>query len=372
LNQKPNNMMRRTLLTIAAVGCTFTGTLLAQVSVTTKLPSTVVPGGEFNVELNISKGDVAGFAKLQQDLPTGFTALPGETANSTFSFKDRKVKFLWMALPATADIKVSYKVMVDASVSGNQIIEGNFSYIRNNETEKFVIPNDIIIVTADQAAAAQTDAANKKIEEQKAKEASANTAREAAVAAEESKTVEATDSKPTTDSTPSGNEPSTTSNSAVDNAKIEEQKRAEEAKKAKDEQAAAEAKRSKDAEQAEAKRKADSAKTQDISASKQQPSSSNNELKSKAGLVFRVQILAGPKSVDPSVLASKYNITEAISIEQHDGLNKYIVGEFGSYRPAKTFCNELRDNNNVEGPFVTAYNNGVRIHVKEALDIAGQ
>ncbi|MCF8258971.1 MAG: hypothetical protein K9J06_15560, partial [Flavobacteriales bacterium] len=114
------------------------------------------------------------------------------------------------------------------------------------------------------------------------------------------------------------------------------------------------------------------AEKQQAAAAPSQSSGTDAMLKSVPGLVFRVQIAAGPNNVDPSVFASKYNITEAIAVEQHEGLFKYVVGEFGSYRPAKTFSNELRDSNSVDGPFVTAYNNGVRIHVKEALDIAGQ
>jgi hypothetical protein len=92
----------------------------------------------------------------------------------------------------------------------------------------------------------------------------------------------------------------------------------------------------------------------------------------KAGLVFRVQVAAGPNKVDPAFLQSKYGINDPIVIEEHEGLFKYVVGEFGSYRPAKTFSNELRDNSGVEGPFVTAYSDGTRIHVKQALEMAGQ
>jgi hypothetical protein len=102
------------------------------------------------------------------------------------------------------------------------------------------------------------------------------------------------------------------------------------------------------------------------------PNYNDAMLKSKPGLVFRVQVAAGPNQVDPSFFAEKYGISDPISIEEHEGLYKYVVGEFGSYRPAKTFSNELRDSNGVNGPFVTSYNEGVRIHVKEALEIAGQ
>ncbi len=372
-------MIQKSILTIAFVGLT-TATLLAQVSVTTKVPSSVKPGGEFNVELNISKGDITGFAKLQQDLPTGFTALPGESANSTFSFKDRKVKFLWMALPATSDIKVSYKVVVDASVSGNQIMEGNFSFIRNNETEKFVLPKDIIVVSSDPTAASQSAAAaNQAMEDQKRKDEAASSARAAAQTEETAKPAETASSQESAQPAESSNtqettKPSesastqTTSSTSEADAQAAEEKRAAEVKKSQDAKAAAdqEAQR-KQAEQAKAQETKTAAKSQPAAAS-----SSASELKSKPGLVFRVQIAAGPKSTESALFASKHNISDAISVENHEGLSKYVVGEFGSYRPAKTYCNELRDTNGVAGPFVTAYNNGVRITVQEALNIAGQ
>ncbi len=380
-------MIQKSLLTIVFAGLT-TVTLLAQVSVTTKIPPTVKPGGEFNVELNISKGDVTGFAKLQQDLPTGFTAMPGESANSTFSFKDRKVKFLWMALPSTTDIKVSYKVVVDASVSGNQIMEGNFSFIRNNETEKFVLPKDIIVVSSDPTAASQNAAvANQAMEDQKRKEEAAAATRAAAQAEEAAKPAEIATSqevaKPAESTNTNAQEASNTaaeststqesssqpasSTSAAD-AQVAEEKRATEVKKSQDAKAAAdqEAQR-KQAEQAKAQESKPVVKSQPARAS-----SSASELKSKPGLVFRVQIAAGPKSTESALFASKHNISDAISVENHEGLSKYVVGEFGSYRPAKTYSNELRDTNGVAGPFVTAYNNGVRITVQEALNIAGQ
>ena len=86
--------------------------------------------------------------------------MPGESANATFSFKDQKVKFLWMALPNN-DFKVTYKVNIDESLSGNQIIEGTFSYIQDNETEKFIIPKDIIAIQTDNSDAEQKAAIDK-------------------------------------------------------------------------------------------------------------------------------------------------------------------------------------------------------------------
>ena len=355
---------------------------MAQVSVTTKLPATAVPGGNFTVELNIAKSDVAGFAKLQQQLPPGFTAEAVETANATFSFKDQKVKFLWMALP-NDDFKVSYKVAVDASLSGNQIIEGTFAYIKDNETEKLVIAKDIIKIQADQADAAKQAAMDKILADQQAKIDAANAAREEAapVTAEVQQEEVVAETKVVEPATETKTEPAAEAKveeaaAVVDNSAelAAAAKKEEDARKAKE---AKEAKQAQEAENARKKQEADEAKKAETAAKSSQPAPAANDyndamMKSKAGLVFRVQIAAGPNRDDPAFYQKKYGISDAVVIEDHDGLNKYVVGEFGSYRPAKTFSNELRDNNAVEGPFVTAYNNGVRIHVKEALDIAGQ
>jgi len=355
VNVKTNQMIRKALLACAFVGGVGTYSI-AQVSVTTKLPSTSTPGGEFNVELIISKGDVSGFAKLQHELPNGFSATAVETANSTFSFKDRKVKFLWMALPGTPDITVSYKVNVDPSITGNQILEGTFSYIRNNETEKQPIAKDIIVISADQAGAVQAAANQEIIEQQRLKSEAKEAARKAAQEAEQQEGT----AESSTESDESGD-------GGVAAAEEEARRKQQEQEQS-------------DAAARQAQEEADRAAAQVTAEQEQRPvrqeaapkAGVDAMLKSVPGLVFRVQVAAGPNSVDPSVFASKYGISDVISVEEHEGLFKYVVGEFGSYRPAKTFSNELRDNNGVDGPFVTAYNNGVRIHVKEALDIAGQ
>lgn len=370
-------MINRSTIITAFAALMVSGSVMAQVTVSTKLPATVPPGGSFNMELNVAKGDVAGFAKLQQQLPPGFTAEEGESANATFSFKDQKVKFLWMALP-NGDFKVSYKVSVDASLSGNQIIEGTFAYIKDNETEKFVIPKDIIAVRADQAGAQQDAAMQKILDEQRAKEEAAEAARkeasETAEVAESNPKVEKTEvvetntTEEVADNSAAEAEAAAAKKAADDAKKAEDARKAEEAKKAKD---AEKAKKAEEAKAAEDARKAEKAAQAEVAAA-ETASYNDAMMKSKPGLVFRVQIAAGPNQVDPSFFTQKYGISDAVVIEQHEGLNKYVVGEFGSYRPAKTFANELRDNNGVEGPFVTAYKDGTRIHVQEALNLAGE
>jgi hypothetical protein len=125
---------RRVTSFIGIVMMLAVATVQAQVSVTTKLPASAAPGSEFLVELTVEKPGITGFAKLEQSLPTGFEASQGQTANATFSFKDRKVKFLWMALPNDDSFTVSYTVKVDASLSGKQILEGKFANIKDKAT----------------------------------------------------------------------------------------------------------------------------------------------------------------------------------------------------------------------------------------------
>lgn len=354
-------MINRSTLLSALALVLVSGISMAQVTVSTKLPASVPPGGSFTMELDVAKGDVSGFAKLQQQLPPGFTAEEGESANATFSFKDQKVKFLWMALP-NGDFKLSYKVNVDASLSGNQIIEGTFAYIKDNETEKFVIPKDIIAVKASGAEAAKDAAMQQILADQKAKEEAAEAARQEAA---QSETKEEAPAKETASNEVADN--SAAEAKAAEDA--EKARKAEEKKKADDEKARkAEEKRR--ADEAKKEKEASTASPQPVA--KAAPDYNDAMMASKPGLVFRVQVAAGPNKVDPSIFQSKYGINEAVVIEEHEGLFKYVVGEFGSYRPAKTFSNELRDSNGVDGPFVTAYNDGVRIHVKDALEIAGQ
>jgi hypothetical protein len=293
---------------------------------------------------------VSGFAKLQQILPNGFSAEAGESANATFSFKDQKVKFLWMALP-NEDFSVSYKISVDVSLSGNQIIDGTFAYIKDNETEKFIIPKDIISVQADQAEAAQQAAMDQILADQQSKEEAAEAAREEAASEEE-----------VAEEVPAEEVVEEVAEEVAEEVVEVAEEVVEEVEEVAEEVI----------EEVVEEKPAPVEKETPVPAKEEAPNYNDSMMKSKPGLVFRVQIAAGPNQVDPFFFKEKYGLSDAVVVEEHEGLFKYVVGEFGSYRPAKTFSNEMRDNNGVVGPFVTAYNDGVRIHVKEALEIAGQ
>lgn len=116
------------------------------ITVTQNVPSKAKPDSEFTVELTINKGTVGGFAKLQQDLPEGFTAVQDENNGASFTFTNQAVKFIWMSLPSDKEFKIKYKVKVAAGISGDKTIAGKFSYVSDNVKQSIdITPSTITI-----------------------------------------------------------------------------------------------------------------------------------------------------------------------------------------------------------------------------------
>lgn len=113
-------------------------------------------GMEFTVEINVSKDGMKGFARIQETLPAGLTAMSLDNKGGTFSFIDQKVKIIWDNLPADEEVKVSYRVMADANASGDMVITGSFSYVENDDPKKADILSTTISVKAKTAVAANT------------------------------------------------------------------------------------------------------------------------------------------------------------------------------------------------------------------------
>ena len=127
-------------------------------TISVNAPKTASPASEFTVELTVKKGDVNGFAKLQQELPKGFTASELESQGASFTFSGQMVKFLWTELPKEGEFKISYRLSVDVSVSGVQSFGGKFSYLLNNDKTTIEIPATSINITESTDAAAQQTA----------------------------------------------------------------------------------------------------------------------------------------------------------------------------------------------------------------------
>jgi hypothetical protein len=130
----------------------FNAIVTVDLKITPNSPSNVSPGSEFTFEIAITKGSVSGFAKIQQDLPPGFTASEIDSKGASFTFSDNKVKFIWMSLPPDQEFKITYKVVVGQEVKGTHQIAGKFSYLDNNEKKTIDIPTrEITVGTAETA-----------------------------------------------------------------------------------------------------------------------------------------------------------------------------------------------------------------------------
>ena len=128
------------------------------ITVTQNIPSSAKPDSEFTVELTINKGSVGGFAKLQQDLPEGFTAFQDENTGASFTFTNQSVKFIWMALPSDKELKIKYKVKVAAGINGDKVIAGKFSYVSDNVKQSIEIaPSTITVGSKSSPIAAATE-----------------------------------------------------------------------------------------------------------------------------------------------------------------------------------------------------------------------
>lgn len=103
-------------------------------------------GGTFLVKIRIERRNLDSYFQIQQDLPKGMEATGVESQGANFTFKDGKVKYTWLRLPATEEVQVMYKVKVPFEMRGAQAIKGNYYYIREEEKESYALPTNNIEV----------------------------------------------------------------------------------------------------------------------------------------------------------------------------------------------------------------------------------
>ena len=302
-------MIKQIVLLLHIVGLFFYNLFLSQdVTVIQNIPANVAPNEEVIVSLTINKDDITGFAKIEQLLPVGFFASPIEVEGATFSFKDQKVKIIWMSLPEESEFTIHYKLKAPQDLNKKFTIRGKFSFIFNNEPKTIQIPKKHITIS--EGLISQTDKSSLSDNAIEEKESSS---KEGKIGVIKEK-----------------------------NRVIKEQKK----------EAVQEVKRSRRQSKTLTKSRVEST------------------LASKAAISYRVQVAALRKKNSINVLSRKLNISQPIDMEFHDGWNKYIVGSYSIYKIAREGRNKVR--NKVEKAFVTAYNQGKRITVQEALMISNQ
>lgn len=116
------------------------------IGVTLNVPNEVVAGTEFEVQVTIKKGDLASFSRLLQTMPAGLTVEPKDISNSDFSFEHKRARFIWLRMPDNKEFTVTYNVKVDKRLKGNFNIGGKFSYIVDNERRTVSVESSSITI----------------------------------------------------------------------------------------------------------------------------------------------------------------------------------------------------------------------------------
>lgn len=268
-------------------------------------------GNELIVNILVNKGNKEKFAKIEEKIPDGFTAEIVEAKDGIFTFKGGMVKFLWMNLPANPNYIVSYKLIPGEGTDLNTIdIAGTFSFIEKEETQSI----DIVQREAD-LLAMNPDQIN-------------SLANETGKKVAQDFPFKGTSSTYTSDPNDEG---------AV-NIPIEYVDM--------------------------------SSKTKLSGGTKS--SVNEHKLTPDNGVYYRVQIAAGHKLVNVARYFRKYKFKEVIKTERLDGWIKYSVGSFHIYKEARDYRNIVWNEKGINDAFVSAYNNGTRITVQEALMISNQ
>ena len=443
-------------------------------------PSSMSPGSSANISITINKGTVEDFAKLEIELPEGMSATPIQTNGASFSFKDQKAKFIWMALPSDQEFEVSYKLSAAPDASGNKIVKGTFSYIKSNQRVDYELQSKVIRIgegelannneetaevepVANSETTPQTDLNTyggsgmrcirsimgtsdeeyivtltvlenelenfAKIQENipagfvvseedsdgavvtisdrgikyvwfeapqmdefsvsyRLTTSTPNTpnisgvfsyvennapkevnvvkgpieTQEGMLAANETEE----EVSPEVEATDSSEEEESSNNSSITAAEDNESAGEAMAENEIEEEAQSTAEESKPA-------KVEESITAEVQEEIKEVKKAVTSIpEPETGVSYRVQIAASHQVVGQSYFTKKHGFTRNVNIENHEGWVKYTTGAHNVYKSARDDRNQIRDSFSFRGPFVTAYNDGVRITVQEALMITKQ
>ncbi|HJZ40097.1 MAG TPA: hypothetical protein VJ203_07005 [Bacteroidales bacterium] len=266
------------------------------------------PGGEYIVNVLVNKESTQKFAKIEEDVPDGFTAVALDAKDAIFTFKDQRVKFLWMNLPMEKYFTVSYRLIPrNQAKLDAPVISGAFSYLVEDKTVSVrVVEKDLDL---------------------------------ASLGAEEIQTLVAEALRePAPDLL---SDPVTDDVAVADNNK-----------------------------QVPPSEEPDVADEKPVNPGMEAYAS--QMLGTEQGVYFRIQLAAGHKPVDIDNYFSKLKLEKEIRKETHDGWQKYSVGSFIVYKEARDYRVHIWNTTPVKDAFVTAYNSGQRITVQEALMVTEQ
>ncbi|NBC83843.1 MAG: hypothetical protein GVY19_10760 [Bacteroidetes bacterium] len=265
--------------------------------------------GEVVVNLLVHKKDLEKFAKVEEEISDGFSAVSITSKDAIFTFNDNIAKYLWMNLPADPYFIITYNLVPDTDKTlADLSIHGQFSYIREDET----IVIDII----------QKDIDLNEISSAEIRELI------------------------------QGKKQGTSPQEPIKDQPIEEKQP--------------------DGQEQEIIEPIAQTDQTDIYRNLNE-TEKKYMLEPESGVYYRVQLAAGHKPVNIPQYFRQFNLDPTrVKKERHEGWIKYSVGSFGIYKEARDYRVHIWNTTEIDDAFVSAYNNGARITVQEALMIANQ
>jgi len=94
-----------------------------------------------------------------------------------------------------------------------------------------------------------------------------------------------------------------------------------------------------------------------------------DNLNSPNKIAYRIQIAASKNKLSLAELTSKHAIEYKIYEEIHNKMYKYTIGEFLNIRDAKTELTNIKNTHKITDAFLTAYKNGHRITINQAIKL---
>lgn len=310
----------------------------AEASLKTERIITASGVNQWRVEIHVDKQNLEGFAKIEENIPDGYTVIDLKSSGAIFNIDNNEVKYIWYDFPEADRVTVSYKMLpVVAMEAKKPEIEGTFNFLRKEET--IAVPIGIEEVVPEEIA-------------EMPGEAPPQEPPVAVVAEEITELKEEVEAEPVSkpeevdEPEPEGvayTEPETVSEPEPEPVSEPEPEPMPEPKQ----------------ETATAK-----AYTDGNIVDVPMP---------ETGIFYRVQIAAGKNNLSKAVFAKLYNFDEGFHLEPGGTWIKYTTGFHQVYKSARNDRERITAKYiKFQGPFVAAYNNGERITVQEALMVTKQ
>jgi hypothetical protein len=281
---------------------------------------------EYSVTLRVVNNKIQGFGKILETLPMNCSTEKINDGGAVVTQDDNTIKFVWFEVPVSPTFEVSYKILCTEPIV--PVITGVISYTEDgNPVTASVMQVEDFSTLANQETSTQNNQENNEQVVQN-----------------------------NTEANQAGNN-DTANNTAQTNTE-------------------------------QANTKVNTAQNNNVTNSNEQNNSeiaqNNSESKTgripvssipapETGVTYKVQILAAHRVVNKTYLKDKYNFNDQFNIENHEGWIKYTTGSYSQYKEARDARVKITgESSKLPGPFVTAYNDGERITVQEALLISKQ